>query len=103
MLTALPVIPTTTTGFRLAPFLGRLSGPPTTWKRQETEVDEILEVAIDDLRKPGAHAIEDWQLAGWSEPRPISFFWIGPYKLWGATYRIVEPLLPRLDAGEWDI
>jgi 8-oxo-dGTP pyrophosphatase MutT (NUDIX family) len=103
VLTALPVIPTTTTGFRLAPFLGRLAGPPTTWQRQETEVDEILEVAVDDLRKPGAHAVEDWQLAGWSEPRAIPLFRIGPYKLWGATYRIVEPLLPRLDAGEWDI
>jgi len=103
VLSELPVIPTTTTGFRVAPFLGRLHGPPPTWKRQETEIEEVLEVRIEDLIKPEAHAIEAWQLPGWDEPRPIAFYWIGPHKLWGATYRIVEPLLARLAAEEWDI
>jgi 8-oxo-dGTP pyrophosphatase MutT (NUDIX family) len=103
VLETLPIIPTTMTGFRVAPFLGRLPGPPTTWKRQETEIDEILEVAIDDLSQPQAHAVEAWQLPGWQEPREVAFYWIGPHKLWGATYRIVEPLLPRLLAGEWEI
>jgi hypothetical protein len=26
---------------------------------------------------------------------------VGAYKLWGATYRILQPLIPRLNAGEW--
>jgi len=26
---------------------------------------------------------------------------VGPHRLWGATYRILQPLLPRLAAGEW--
>jgi 8-oxo-dGTP pyrophosphatase MutT (NUDIX family) len=103
VLSALPVIPTTTTGFRVAPFLGRLNGPPPTWRRQETEIDEIIEVPIDDLLRADAHAVEDWQLPGWPQPRRIEFYWIGPHKLWGATYRIVEPLLTRLAANEWDI
>ena len=102
VLTALPIIETVATGFRVAPFLGRLNGPHT-WRRQETEIDEILEVSLDDLRHPAAHAIETWQLPGWPEPREIPFYWLGPYKLWGATYKIVEPLLPRLLAGEWDV
>ena len=42
-------------------------------------------------------------LPGWPEPREIPFYRLGPYKLWGATYKIVEPLLPRLLAGEWDV
>ena len=103
VLAELPVIPTTTTGFRVAPFLGRLAGPPPTWRRQETEIDEIIEVAIEDLQAPEAHAVEPWQLAGWPEPRQIAFYWIGPHKLWGATYHIVKPLLPRLASGEWAI
>jgi 8-oxo-dGTP pyrophosphatase MutT (NUDIX family) len=103
VLAALPVIETMATGFRIAPFLGRLAGAPPTWRRQETEIDEIIEVPIDDLLAPEAHAIEEWQLANWSKPRPIPFFWLGPYKLWGATYRIVELLLPRLVAREWEI
>lgn len=28
---------------------------------------------------------------------------LGPHKLWGATYRIVDPLIPGLLAGEWRI
>jgi len=60
-------------------------------------------VPIDDLLAPEAHAVEDWRLAGWPGPRAIHFYRLGPYKLWGATYRIVELLLPRLVDGEWDI
>jgi 8-oxo-dGTP pyrophosphatase MutT (NUDIX family) len=89
VLTDLPMVETMATGFRVAPFLGRLNGAPPTWRRQETEIDEILEVRLDDLMRPGAHAVETWQLAGWPEPRQIPFYWIGPYKLWGATYKIM--------------
>jgi 8-oxo-dGTP pyrophosphatase MutT (NUDIX family) len=103
VLATLPVIDTVATGFRIAPFLGRLAGPPPAWRRQETEIEEILEVPTDDLLAPEAHAVEEWQLAGWPGPRPIPFYRLGPYKLWGATYRIVELLLPRLVNGEWDI
>lgn len=103
ILAELPVVPTVATGFRIAPFLGRLAGAPPTWRRQETEIDEILEVAVDDLLDPAAHGEEPWQLPEWSAPRLIPFYRIGRYKLWGATYRIVEPLLARLVAGEWQI
>jgi 8-oxo-dGTP pyrophosphatase MutT (NUDIX family) len=103
VLTELPVIETIATGFRVAPFLGKLQGAPPTWRRQETEIDEILEVELDDLIAPTAHGVEYWQLPGWPEARQIRFYRIGPYKLWGATYRIVEPLIPRLLAGEWNL
>ena len=103
ILAELPIVPTLATGFQIAPYLGRLEGPPPTWRRQETEIDEILEVRVDDLLSTGAHDQEQWQLPGWPGPRAIPFFRIGAYKLWGATYRIVEPLLPRLRAGEWPI
>ncbi|HEY1297300.1 MAG TPA: CoA pyrophosphatase [Chloroflexota bacterium] len=92
VLTDLPIVETVATGFRVAPFLGRLNGAPPTWRRQETEIDEILEVRLKDLTRPDAHAVETWQLPGWPEPRQIPFYWIGPYKLWGATYRIVESI-----------
>ena len=89
ILRALPVIETVATGFRVAPFLGRLKGPPPTWRRQETEIDEILEVRVDDLIRPEVHGVEQWQLPGWPQPREIPFYRIGSYKLWGATYKIV--------------
>lgn len=103
VLAELPVVPTMSTGFRIAPFLGRLEGPPPTWRRQETEIDEILEVKVDDLLQPDTHATELWDFPAWPGRREVSFYRIGEHKLWGATYRIVEPLLPRLLAGEWQI
>ena len=92
VLAELPVIETMATGFRVTPFLGRLNGPPPTWRRQETEIEEILEVRLQDLIRPEAHAVEQWQLPGWPGPRPIPFYRIGPYKLWGATYRMLESI-----------
>ncbi|MDQ6670434.1 MAG: CoA pyrophosphatase [Chloroflexota bacterium] len=103
ILATLPVVDTVATGFRVAPFLGRLNGPPPVWRRQETEIDEILEVPLEDLSHPDARAVESWQLPGWPAPRMIPYYRIGPYKLWGATYNIVEPLIPRVLAGEWDV
>jgi 8-oxo-dGTP pyrophosphatase MutT (NUDIX family) len=92
ILAALPTVDTVATGFRVAPFLGRLSGPPPVWRRQETEIDEILEVAVDELTDPDAHAVETWQLPGWPSPREVPYYRIGPYKLWGATYKIVASI-----------
>jgi 8-oxo-dGTP pyrophosphatase MutT (NUDIX family) len=103
VLADLPVIETTSTGFRVAPFLGRLVGPPPVWRRQETEIAEILEVPLATLADPRNHSEEVWALPGWPRGRRIAFYRIGPHKLWGVTYRIVSPLLPRLLAGEWDI
>jgi len=103
VLAALPVVETATTGFRIAPFLGRLSGPPPSWRRQESEIAEVLEVALGDLARPETHREEPMQLAGWPEPRLIPCYRIGEHRLWGATYRIVHPLLPRLLAGEWSV
>ncbi len=85
------------------PFLGRLGGRPPAWRRQEQEIAEVLDVAVDDLLEADTHQVETWQLPGWTAPRRIPFYRIGPHKLWGATYRIVHPLLPRLVAGEWPV
>jgi len=98
----LPVVTTATTGFSIAPFLGRLEAA-ATWRPQEREVAAVLEVPVDDLADPANHGEELRVFGGWPEPRPMPFYRIGPHKLWGATYRIVHPLLPRLLAGEWPI
>jgi 8-oxo-dGTP pyrophosphatase MutT (NUDIX family) len=103
VLAELPAVDTVATGYRIAPFLARLEGPPPTWKRQETEIEEILEVRLDELADSALHGVEMWQLPGWREPREIPFFRMGGYKLWGATYKIVQPLVPRLVANEWPI
>jgi len=102
VLAALPAIVAQVSGFRIWPFLGRIM-PPTRWTPQPTEVEEVLDVAVADLLAPGAHATEAWQLPQWSSLSQVSFYRVGPYPLWGASYLMVQPLLPRLLAGEWAV
>jgi len=93
---------TRTTGFRISPFLARII-PPDTWQREEREIAEILEVSLRDLTHPDTHGEVVEQFSTWPEPRLTPFYQVGPYRLWGVTYRILKPLLPRLLAGEWSV
>lgn len=98
----LPAVETQTTGFRIFPFIARVKRPPE-WRLDEREIVEVLEVRTDDLVRPEAHGDEVEHVTSWSEPQRSRFFHVGPYKLWGATYRILEPLIPRLAAEEWPV
>lgn len=91
------------TGFRITPFLARVRERPQTWRRQEGEIDEVLEVAVTDLGRSDLRREETWERPGWPGPRRVAFVRLGPHTLWGATYRILDPLVPRLLAGEWEI
>jgi 8-oxo-dGTP pyrophosphatase MutT (NUDIX family) len=102
-LAALPVVDTQMTGYRIAPFLGRLAARPPAWRPREAEVAGILDVPIVELAAPGVHAEEAFSFPGWAAPRVVPFYRLGEHRLWGATYRIVQPLLPRLIADEWPI
>ncbi len=94
------LIDTMSTGFTIAPYLARIV-PPPEWILQPTEVVEVLDIAVDDLLAPDIHDSRMVEFPGWPEPREISFYRLGPHELWGATYRIVQPLLPRMVGGEW--
>lgn len=102
ILAILPPVDVSVTGVRIYPFLARIV-PPEQWKRDEREIEEILEVRLSDLIRPGVHDETVEHFPGYPEPWHISFYRIGPYRLWGASYRILHPLLPRLLAGEWVI
>ena len=102
VITPLDLIDTMSTGFTIAPYLAQIT-PPSRWTPQTSEVADVLDVCIDDLLAPGMHASRLAHFPLWPEPREISFYRLGPHELWGATYRIVHPLLPRLVEGEWRI
>lgn len=91
----------TTTGYLVTPFLARLRALPQTWRRQEREIAEVLVVDVLDLVRPELRGEEDWYLERWGFTRRVRFIRIGERKLWGATFRILDGLLPRLLAGEW--
>ena len=98
----LPIVETKTTEFRVFPFLAGLAAPGK-WCRSEREVTEIIDVKLSDLAQPEAHDREIEHFPTWPEPREISFYRVGPYRLWGLSYRILQPLIPSLLAGEWPI
>ena len=102
ILSELPAIDTFTTGFRITPWLGRIERP-ARWLPAPDEVAEVIEVALDELTAPEARGESVEQFPTWDRPHRIEFYRIGSHRLWGASYRILEPLLPRLIAGEWDI
>lgn len=96
----LPAVETRTTGFRITPFLARIR-PPARWKRAEDEIAEVLEIPLDEFSDPDTHGAVEEDFAG-LDAEQTPFYRIGPYRLWGATYRILHPLIPRLCAGEWE-
>ncbi len=99
ILKALPVVHTQTTGFRVSPFLARII-PPPHWCREEREVAEVLEVRVLDLAAPQAD-VEQFPTS--SEPSAHIVLPSGQDRVWGLTYRILKPLVPRLLANEWTL
>jgi 8-oxo-dGTP pyrophosphatase MutT (NUDIX family) len=102
VLEALPAVETMTTGFLIFPFLARIV-PPRVWSPREGEIAEVIEVKVRDLGRPEAHGEEVACFPGASEPQRIAFYQVGSFRLWGVTYRILQPLLPRLLAGAWAV
>lgn len=102
VLATLPVFETRSTGYRIEPFLARVR-PPARWVPAPDEIAEVLEVPVAELADPAARGSSVERFAGWPEPVRVDYVLIGPHRLWGATYRILDPLLPRLIAGGWGI
>ncbi len=102
VLADLPVVETLTTGYRIFPFLARIDAPPA-WRCQEDEIVEVLEPGVRDLTQPQVRGEEMVKFPTWPRAMRIAFYRIGPHRLWGASFRILEPLLPRLLTGEWKV
>ncbi|MDM8561271.1 CoA pyrophosphatase [Candidatus Parabeggiatoa sp. HSG14] len=102
VLDKLPVVQTLTTGFRITPYLARII-PSKHWCIEEREVVEVLEVLVRDFAMPETHGEAVEQFSNCTTPQHISFYWLGLHRVWGATYRILKPIVPRLLANEWTI
>lgn len=102
VLAALPPIETRTSGFRIHPFLGRIDAA-VSWQPAAREVAEVVEVPLVALAAADAHCTSAGASLSPVQAQRVPFYRVGPFELWGASYRILHPLLPRLLAGEWDI
>ena len=102
VLAELPITQTRTTGYRVFPYLARIS-LPERWQLAEREVAEIIDVKLSDLVQPHAHDKMIDRFPTWQKAEQVSFYRVGSHRLYGLSYRILHPLIPRLVAGDWDI
>lgn len=102
VLAELPMEQTRTTGYRVFPYLARIT-LPDRWQIAEREIAELLEVKLSDLTRQGAHDKMIDRFPTWQKAEQVSFYQIGLHRLWGLSYRILHPIIPRLVAGEWDV
>ena len=102
ILKRLPEQMTLSTNFSITPFLACIV-PPDQWICKAGEVEEVLDVPLDHFSAHNAHGEEMIRLDPWPEPRLVPFYRVGSHKLWGASYRILHPLIPGLLAGQCEI
>ncbi len=89
---ALPPQGTFVTGYKIHPFVGLIPSG-RAWTPQESEVARVLELSLRDLWR-GA---ELKRLLGKGLPIKTPTYTVGEHLVWGATARIVEALLGRLE------
>src|SRR4051795_10046927 len=89
---ALPPTGTFVTSYRIYPFVGVIE-PGHAWVPQPTEVEEVLELSLPDL----VNGFELKRLIRRGVPIKTPTYTVGQHLVWGATGRIVQMLLERLD------
>jgi 8-oxo-dGTP pyrophosphatase MutT (NUDIX family) len=99
---ALPPLDTHATGFRVHAYVGGVPAD-TAWRLDATEVAGILTPSIGLLADPDARATLPFTSSAFPEPLLVEGVDVDGHVLWGMTLRLLDMLLPRLLAGEWDV
>ena len=89
---ALQPTPTIATSYAVYPFVGLIE-PGQTWRPQEAEVAEVLELTLQDLRDGYARR----RLMRRGVPFRTDTYLVGDHLVWGATARMLADLFERLD------
>jgi len=91
---ALPPVGTFVTGYRVFPFVGTIERGHV-WRPAEAEVARVLEFGLREL--VAGHEMR--RLVRKGVPIKTPTYTVDGHLVWGATARIVESLLERLDAS----
>jgi 8-oxo-dGTP pyrophosphatase MutT (NUDIX family) len=92
ILGALQPTPTIATNYSIYPFVGRIE-PGHVWRPSATEVAEVLELSLDDLRAGYGRR----RLLRRGVPFRTDVYVVGDNLIWGATARILGDLLDRVE------
>jgi 8-oxo-dGTP pyrophosphatase MutT (NUDIX family) len=102
ILAELPMEQTRTTGYRVFPYVARIT-LPDRWQTAEREIAGIVDVRLSDLIRPGAQDKMIERFPTWQKAEQVSYYRIGEHRLWGLSYRILQPIIPRLVGGDWNV
>ena len=79
------------TGYIIHPFAGLLRTKPKHWQIQTSEVEEVLTVCLDELLdNHDSHYVNNPQF---DTVGHFPCFRVAGHPLWGASYRMIRPLL----------
>jgi 8-oxo-dGTP pyrophosphatase MutT (NUDIX family) len=102
LLATLAPIDTRTTGFRVHPYLARVR--PRQWRLAAGEISGVVTPPVRALADPTQRRRRKLSFPTWSEDRLVECVPVeGGHFLWGLTLRLLDPVLPRLLAGEWAV
>jgi 8-oxo-dGTP pyrophosphatase MutT (NUDIX family) len=103
VLAALEPLDTRTTGFRVHPFLAGIR-PPRQWKPASAEIAAVLTPTVQALADPRLRDETVLSFPSWPEPRQVDRVRLDDeHAIWGFTLRLLDAVLPRLLAEEWEI
>jgi 8-oxo-dGTP pyrophosphatase MutT (NUDIX family) len=92
MVGALPPTGTFVTSYKIHPFVGVIE-PGHAWTPQPSEVEEVLELSLPDL----VSGYQMKRLIRRGVPIKTPSYTVDGHFIWGATARIVQSLLERLE------
>jgi 8-oxo-dGTP pyrophosphatase MutT (NUDIX family) len=89
------------TDFEVHPFLARIP-PGLEWRPSPDEVVDVLTPIVDELWDATQRRELLFTSARWPEGLLVDGIPVGDRVLWGMTLRLLDDVVPRLLAGEWE-
>lgn len=102
LLAELPALDTVQTGFRVYGFVGRVPHD-TVWRLDAAEIVGVLTPTVAQLGDPAARATLPFTSSHFPDGLMVEGIDLEGHVLWGMTLRLLDQLVPRLLAGEWDV
>jgi len=98
---ALPSLDTQATGWRVHPFVGHVTWR-VHWPLQDDEISGVLTPAVADLADPTARRTLPLTSLRHPEALLVDGIDVDGHVLWRMTLRLLDDVVPRLLAGEWE-
>jgi 8-oxo-dGTP pyrophosphatase MutT (NUDIX family) len=97
----LPSVRSGPTNFEVFAYLGKIPGS-VEFQPNPDEVAEVLTPTVEELWDPAIRRAHLFTSARWPEGLLVDGIPVGDRILWGMTLRVLDDLVPRLLAGEWE-